>query len=145
MDKKQLRQLKDKYKWQKWYSSTRKDRNGDPIGWEFTFDSWLEVWLQSGKLDQRGTHEGGYVMARKGDIGPYSPDNVDIILHSENISYKATYWRMSDEQKAHLSQLYKGKNRYPNGRPKLTCPHCNLTGGDAQMKRWHFNNCKQKI
>jgi len=27
---------------------------------------------------------------------------------------------------------------------KLTCPHCNKTGGDANMVRYHFNNCKKK-
>lgn len=29
-------------------------------------------------------------------------------------------------------------------RPKLTCPHCGLVGGDAPMKRYHFDNCKHK-
>lgn len=24
----------------------------------------------------------------------------------------------------------------------LTCPHCNLSGSLANMKRWHFDNCK---
>jgi len=25
------------------------------------------------------------------------------------------------------------------------CPHCEKTGGSGLMKRWHFDNCKQKI
>lgn len=25
--------------------------------------------------------------------------------------------------------------------PKITCPHCEKTGGSANMKRYHFNNC----
>lgn len=29
-------------------------------------------------------------------------------------------------------------------RPQLTCPHCGTSGGDAPMKRWHFDNCKHK-
>lgn len=29
-------------------------------------------------------------------------------------------------------------------RPKLTCPHCGKQGGDGNMKRWHFDNCKHK-
>ena len=127
MDKKQLKALKDKYRWQKWYSSTRKDRNGDPIGWEFTFDTWLEVWLKSGKLDQRGTGKDQYVMARKGDIGPYSPDNVDIILHSENVAYKASYWRMSDEQKSHLSKINTGKKYSDDLKKRLS---------DVHKERW---------
>ena len=29
------------------------------------------------------------------------------------------------------------------GKPKkiITCPHCLKTGGEPQMKRWHFDNC----
>lgn len=26
--------------------------------------------------------------------------------------------------------------------PRVTCPHCNKTGGRNQMKRYHFQNCK---
>jgi len=26
--------------------------------------------------------------------------------------------------------------------PKITCPHCNKTGGSANMKRYHFENCR---
>ena len=26
--------------------------------------------------------------------------------------------------------------------PKLTCPHCNRTGGSGGMQQWHFDNCK---
>ena len=24
----------------------------------------------------------------------------------------------------------------------VTCPHCNTTGGETSMKRWHFDNCE---
>lgn len=27
---------------------------------------------------------------------------------------------------------------------KITCPYCNKIGGGNSMKRWHFDNCKQK-
>ena len=194
----QIKKLKMSYKYLKSYAKRRVDRNGDPIGWEFTFDTWLEVWIQSGKLDQRGTHEGGYVMARKGDIGPYSPDNVDIITHSENIKFAKSYWKMTEEQKKHLSEINTGKTysdehkkklsethkkrwesidksklkksvmtdetkekikqankkRWEEYRaagkstiagwtkPKQECPHCTkIVAG----RRWHFDNCKQKI
>ena len=26
----------------------------------------------------------------------------------------------------------------------LTCPHCGKTGASGAMKRWHFDNCKEK-
>lgn len=28
--------------------------------------------------------------------------------------------------------------------PKITCPHCNFEGGASNMKRYHFDNCKNK-
>ena len=28
---------------------------------------------------------------------------------------------------------------------KVTCPHCNKTGGSTGMGRWHFDNCKFKL
>ncbi len=56
------------------------------IPWEFTFDEWLSVWLNSGRLNERGRCAGKYVMARHGDVGPYSPSNVEIILCEKNAS-----------------------------------------------------------
>ncbi len=29
-------------------------------------------------------------------------------------------------------------------RKTITCPYCNLEGGISNMKRWHFDNCKNK-
>ena len=26
----------------------------------------------------------------------------------------------------------------------IECPHCNKTGGEPQMKQWHFDKCKGK-
>ena len=115
--------LKGKYKWQKWDRKRRVDRNGDPIGWEFTFDTWLDTWVKSGHLENRGTHTGQYVMARRDDIGPYSPDNVDIILASDNIRYKFTYWNMSDEQRKHLSDIQKNKKASDATKQKMSESH----------------------
>jgi len=88
----ELKKLKSAYKFQKSYSKRRIDRNGDPISFELTFDEWLKIWIDSGHLENRGTFSGGYVMARKEDIGPYSKDNVEIILHSDNIKFAKSYW-----------------------------------------------------
>ena len=49
-----------------------------------TYDQWLEIWLQSGKWDQRGARRGQYVMARPGDKGAYEVGNVVICLAEEN-------------------------------------------------------------
>ena len=29
-------------------------------------------------------------------------------------------------------------------KPKTTCPHCGVTGGIGSIKRWHFDNCRNK-
>jgi len=43
----------------------------------------------------------------------------------------------SEEHKAKMSEAKKGKPK-----PQVTCPHCGKTGGNSNMKRWHFDNCK---
>jgi len=45
----------------------------------------------------------------------------------------------SEEHKRNMSEKKKGIPQ-----PKVTCPHCNLTGGRNIMTRWHFDNCKHK-
>jgi hypothetical protein len=45
----------------------------------------------------------------------------------------------SEEAKAKMSAAKKGIPK-----PKITCPHCNKTGGYSGMKQWHFDNCKFK-
>jgi hypothetical protein len=45
-----------------------------------------------------------------------------------------------------ISLSKKGKPSALKNKPreKIICTHCNKEGGDVQMKRWHFNNCKFK-
>jgi hypothetical protein len=43
----------------------------------------------------------------------------------------------SDESKKLMSLRQKNRER-------ATCPHCNKTADIANMKRWHFDNCKEK-
>lgn len=45
----------------------------------------------------------------------------------------------TEETKRKISEGNRGKKR-----PVATCPHCNKTGGRAQMVQWHFDNCKLK-
>jgi hypothetical protein len=56
---------------------------GNGVRFELTFDEWLQIWTDSGFLDQRG--QGKYVMARLGDKGPYAVGNVKIITAAENV------------------------------------------------------------
>lgn len=38
-----------------------------------------------------------------------------------------------------------GRNKISqNAKLKISCPHCRIEGNIANMKRWHFDNCKMK-
>jgi len=54
------------------------------IDWQFTYDTWIEWW--GNDIINRGKGPGKLCMARKGDTGPYHPDNVYKITHSENVT-----------------------------------------------------------
>ena len=45
----------------------------------------------------------------------------------------------SEETKRKMSESRKGKPQQ-----KLTCPHCDKTGGNTNMVKYHFDNCKKK-
>lgn len=64
----------------------RADAKRRGIDFGLSFKQWLLLWARSGRLDERGTRAGQYVMARKGDRGSYSVGNVEIILASKNTS-----------------------------------------------------------
>ena len=44
----------------------------------------------------------------------------------------------SEEHKRKIGDAQKGVPQ-----PKTTCPHCLKTGGESNMKRYHFDNCKE--
>lgn len=60
------------------------------IDWELTFKQWWKIWKDSGKWEQRGRGHGKYQMARFGDEGPYSVDNVRIITSDANLAERAS-------------------------------------------------------
>jgi len=58
------------------------------VPWEFTLASWWDVWQKSGKWEERGCGFDGYVMCRRGDVGPYSTENVYIARSIHNTSVR---------------------------------------------------------
>jgi hypothetical protein len=71
------------------YSFQRHSALRRGVGWEMNLIQWLLIWEESGKLEQRGRRGHKYVMARKGDEGPYATDNVYITTFSGNLK---DYW-----------------------------------------------------
>jgi hypothetical protein len=56
------------------------------IEFHLTLWEWWTIWNESGRWEQRGTHQNEYVMCRKGDVGPYAVGNVFIDLSTTNLS-----------------------------------------------------------
>ena len=55
------------------------------------------------------------------------------------------YTKVSEERKEELKKLH-STNCITKNTQELTCPHCGKSGkGVANMKRWHFDNCKNKL
>lgn len=94
----ELRRARKKYGAQK---SMAKRRG---IDWNFTFDSWMKWWLDSGHWYERGQGLGKYVMARKGDVGPYSPDNCFATTTELNVSEGNSGRILTDEHKRKVSE-----------------------------------------
>jgi hypothetical protein len=59
-------------------------RRGTPF--LFTLPEWWAWWQLDGRWEHRGMGRDALVMARKGDVGPYSVENVDCITHAQNMA-----------------------------------------------------------
>ena len=66
------------------FFSQRRNAAKREIEWNLSLGEWWNIWKESGKWNARGRHVGQYVMARKGDTGPYAIGNVEIITASQN-------------------------------------------------------------
>ena len=96
------------------YSSLQRN-----IPFELTFEQWWDIWQQSGKWEERGCRKGQYCMSRKGDVGPYSVDNVFIQLSSQNAidGNKGKIWskeRREKEIDRFIDSLYAEDRREKN-------------------------------
>ena len=92
------------------------------IGWCFTFEEWVNWWesnLGHNWLNKRGTRFGQYVMGRKGDIGPYHPDNVLCITNSLNSKMAGLGKVQSVEQRLKNSLANRG-TKNPNAKLSIS-------------------------
>lgn len=50
------------------------------------------------------------------------------------------------KSEAHRMNISKNNvNQKGQPRKQLTCPHCGKVGGEGNMQRWHFDNCKSSL
>lgn len=115
-----LRKAKQRFKEQQGQAARRKDKNGAPIEWCLTFEQWIAWWLATGHYHERGRKRGQYVMSRKGDIGPYSIDNIECVLTSTNLSRANAGRPMPEAQRARLSELNRSRSYTPEQLAKRT-------------------------
>jgi len=150
----ELRKLRDAYNVQKKTQARRKpDRNGHRIQVMMTFDEWLQVWTDSGKLHLRGNGRGKFCMARKDDLGDYAVGNVEIKACEEN-SREAKLGRPAAAcTRTNMSATRTGVAKAQSHKDKIgeahlalpvvRCPHCSKSGRQGgAMRRHHFDSCK---
>ena len=84
-----------------------------------TYDEWLAIWKASGHLHERGRGREKWVMARLGDAGSYSVNNVKIIPFAENSSeWKRRLGRKYSPRKPRVYWTFKDGREVAEG--KLT-------------------------
>lgn len=81
------REIRTKYGYKPFSAYTKQRDNAKKrgIGFELNFKTWWDIWQESGRWAERGRGK-GYCMARFGDSGPYSKDNVYICTIGQNFS-----------------------------------------------------------
>lgn len=79
------------------------------IDFNLTFEQWMNIWIDSGKWDQRGRGADKYCMCRIGDKGAYCIDNVFIGQGKHNVRDGNIGKLDSKETKRKKSQAAKGK------------------------------------
>jgi hypothetical protein len=91
------------------FSAHKSNAKRRGIEFNLTFDEWKQIWLNSGKWDQRGRGAEKYCMCRIGDKGAYSVENVFIGQGKHNVSEGNIGKPDSPETKLKKSQAAKGK------------------------------------
>jgi hypothetical protein len=85
-----------------------------------SFDDWLKIWRDSGRLAERGRKRGQYCMARFKDSGPYAVGNVKIILSGDNLSEAQLGCLRSEKHKEAIRRSKLGIPRSKEVRAKMS-------------------------
>ena len=72
-------------KFLKVYKAQKSNARTRGISFMLTFEQWMAIWTESGKLDQRGRGAQKFCMCRNNDVGPYEIGNVFIGTGRENV------------------------------------------------------------
>jgi hypothetical protein len=123
------------YRMQKSNARTRK------IPFLLTFEEWLTIWNDSGKLAQRGRGANKFCMCRINDLGAYEVGNVFIGTGRENVRAGNLGKIDSDETRQKKSQSMRGiphpwsvGEKNPMHRPEVKAKMSVLIGGANHYK-----------
>lgn len=131
-----------------------------------SFDDWKNIWIESGHWAEKGRKPYQYCMARNGDRGSYSKDNVRIVLAADNAkaatingvrntlpgrqaalsvikgkTYEEFFNNPSQvKQRKTINSDYMRLNN-PN-KIIVKCSNCGKVGSKPPMMLWHFSNCR---
>jgi len=72
------------YSYQIKFGTQKQNAKQRGIEFQFTYEEWIKWW--GSDIDKRGRGKDNLVMARKGDTGPYHPDNVIKLPNKDNVS-----------------------------------------------------------
>ena len=92
----------------------------------FTFEQWSEWWLTDDRWSRRGRKAGQLQMGRKGNSGPYSPDNVECATKEQKQKSQLTAHSLSalsPEKRAEVAKkagLSRRGEKHWRARPVVT-------------------------
>jgi hypothetical protein len=115
-----------KDKFLKAYTQQKSNAKQRGVVFAITFDEWKQIWLDSGKWEQRGRGAEKYCMCRKGDAGCYEVGNVFVGLNKHNVRDGNLGKVMSEKTRQLISAANTGKahpwsagERNPMHRPQV--------------------------
>lgn len=85
------------------YLDNKSHAQARAIDFLLSYEDFLELWLVSGKWEQRGRRRGQFQLCRYGDSGPYSSRNCYIGEVGQN---QQDRWNTSGEETAKIVELY---------------------------------------
>lgn len=129
-----------------WDIVKAKDINGKKIWANEKFENGLDGGSQKGQ--NKGTNRSPKTEEHKKNIGEANTGKKRTQKQKDVRSAsmkgkpgKSKGTKRTTEQNAAQSSRQLGIPRGP--RELVTCPYCHLEGGQGNMKRYHFDNCKQ--
>lgn len=110
-------------------------KKGQEFNFDLTFEQWLKVWVDSGKMDQRGRKAHEYCMSRKDRYKPYTYENMIIVVRrqlcAENTKGRFTGVPKSEKQKQKMREAKLGVKKSDEHKTAMSAAHT------ARAKKLH--------